>query len=182
MEQTIESLTRKLTLTADESEDILIPTPPNQLPIPNMDLMLVGRIVTNCLLSLIFIRSNLTRLLQPVKGHDVTMIGTERFIVRFNHQLDRAQALKGAPWVADIFHYRLVGDRIGEFIELTSKRGENMVDCLRIKIRMDITKRIKRGTNMKFPNGESVWISFSYERLTNFCFLCGIIRHMEKKH
>ncbi|KAH7862130.1 hypothetical protein Vadar_000432 [Vaccinium darrowii] len=54
---------------------------------------------------------------------------------------------------------------------------------MRIKVLVDTTKPLLRGFFYKRPSGgaanssHSVWIRFKYERLSDFCFLCGRLGH-----
>ncbi|CAH9070814.1 unnamed protein product [Cuscuta epithymum] len=40
-------------------------------------------------------------------------------------------------------------------------------------------KPLKKGTNLK-KEGKSYWVDFKYEKLPNFCFICGLIGHSDK--
>ena len=52
---------------------------------------------------------------------------------------------------------------------------------IRIRVDMPIDKPLRRGGNIVNIEGEKFWVSFKYERLPNFCFLCGLLGH-DKKH
>nr|GMC96545.1 uncharacterized protein LOC109192285 [Ipomoea batatas]GMD98793.1 uncharacterized protein LOC109192285 [Ipomoea batatas] len=51
---------------------------------------------------------------------------------------------------------------------------------MRVRVRMDFTKPLRRKMKVKPPKGDRFYIEFKYERLTRFCFPCGIIGHNEK--
>ena len=38
-----------------------------------------------------------------------------------------------------------------------------------------IDKPLRRGGNIVNPEGEKYWVTFKYERLPNFCFICGVL-------
>ncbi|CAH9109974.1 unnamed protein product [Cuscuta europaea] len=50
---------------------------------------------------------------------------------------------------------------------------------MRIRVCMDIRKPLKKGTTLK-KGGIGHWVDFKYEKLPNFCFICGIIDHSDK--
>lgn len=51
---------------------------------------------------------------------------------------------------------------------------------MRIRVKVDITKPLKRALRVKCANGESLMVTFTYERLPNFCYRCGVIGHLLK--
>lgn len=51
--------------------------------------------------------------------------------------------------------------------------------CLRIWVYIDITKPLERGRALVL-NGKSIWVSFRYEKLPQFCYFCGRIYHADK--
>ena len=52
--------------------------------------------------------------------------------------------------------------------------------CLRIRVRLDVTKPLCRGRKARFEKGRESWVSFKYERLPNFCYWCGCVTHSDK--
>jgi hypothetical protein len=55
--------------------------------------------------------------------------------------------------------------------------GEN---CIRVRVRMDITTPLCRGRILSMEEGKKRWAAFRYERLPNFCYRCGHVDHAEK--
>lgn len=75
----------------------------------------------------------------------------------------------------------IIGGALGEFIMADKKNFEgSWKSFLRVIIRIDITLPLRRRMKMKRPSGEIFWIDFKFERLPNFCFLCGVIGHTER--
>uniref|UniRef100_A0A2N9GXY5 CCHC-type domain-containing protein n=1 Tax=Fagus sylvatica TaxID=28930 RepID=A0A2N9GXY5_FAGSY len=52
--------------------------------------------------------------------------------------------------------------------------------AMRIRIRLDVTKPLCHGRKARLEKGRETWISFKYERLSNFCYWCGLLSHSEK--
>ncbi|GAB2214963.1 hypothetical protein Drorol1_Dr00019332 [Drosera rotundifolia] len=52
---------------------------------------------------------------------------------------------------------------------------------LRIRVELDVTKPLRRGAVLKFGDkGIEDWFPFQYERLPNFCYICGRLEHVER--
>ncbi|KAM6578787.1 hypothetical protein CsatB_030624 [Cannabis sativa] len=74
-----------------------------------------------------------------------------------------------------------LGNYIGSFVESDPNNFVGVWrDYLRVRVRLDVRKPIKR--RMKIINEDSswYWVNFKYERMPTFCFICGIIGHSEK--
>ena len=54
--------------------------------------------------------------------------------------------------------------------------------CLRVRVRIDVTKRLIRGKKITIEGGEARWVQFKYERLPNFCYRCGYLSHALKDY
>ncbi|KAE9465341.1 hypothetical protein C3L33_02748, partial [Rhododendron williamsianum] len=50
-------------------------------------------------------------------------------------------------------------------------------DYLRLRVIIDITRPLKKGFFLKRREKEDLWIRFKYERLSDFCYVCGLIGH-----
>lgn len=75
----------------------------------------------------------------------------------------------------------VIGSSLGELMAVDHKNFDGTwKQFLRVRVLIDITKPLKRKMKMKKNGGECFWIEFKYERLPNFCFLCGIIGHTER--
>ena len=48
---------------------------------------------------------------------------------------------------------------------------------LRLRVKVDITKKLVRGKKVTIEGGESRWIQFRYERIPNFCYRRGLLSH-----
>ena len=44
---------------------------------------------------------------------------------------------------------------------------------------MNISKVLKQRMHIKKQGGEWVWIRFKYEKIFQFCFVCGLLNHIE---
>ncbi|KAK7836938.1 hypothetical protein CFP56_021851 [Quercus suber] len=48
------------------------------------------------------------------------------------------------------------------------------------RVRIDVSKPLSRGRRVVPEEGTKTWVSFKYEKLTNFCYWCGMVTHDEK--
>lgn len=74
-----------------------------------------------------------------------------------------------------------VGASLGIFIEMVMSKQDEFLDYVRIRVGVDVTKEIMRGSFIRLSDGSRRWISFAYERMPLYCCLCGFVGHMEKK-
>lgn len=77
--------------------------------------------------------------------------------------------------------FRHIGNYVGEFVKSDPANlngGWRLYS--RIRVTLEIDKPIKRRMKIKREGGEWSWINFKYERLSSFCFVCGILGHQER--
>ncbi|KAL5770302.1 hypothetical protein ACOSP7_014456 [Xanthoceras sorbifolium] len=73
---------------------------------------------------------------------------------------------------------RLIAEKVGTIVEFPMDSKDLWGKFLRIKVRIDITKPLKRGIRMRLENFETMITALiKYERLPDFCYGCGFIGH-----
>ena len=71
-----------------------------------------------------------------------------------------------------------IGTSLGEVVEVdVADSGVQWGKCLRVRVKIDVTRRLIRGRKLKIEDGEDRWVLFKYERLPNFCYKCGMLDH-----
>lgn len=60
------------------------------------------------------------------------------------------------------------------------EEGRVRGDFMRIRVNIDIRQLLCRGRKVGTAGGDVHWVSFKYERLTNFCYRCELITHGEQ--
>ncbi|XP_060959153.1 uncharacterized protein LOC133030431 [Cannabis sativa] len=74
-----------------------------------------------------------------------------------------------------------LGNFIGTFIESDPNNFVGVWrDFLRIRVRINVDKPIKRRMKVSSDISSWYWANFKYEKLPTFCFICGIIGHSER--
>ena len=74
-----------------------------------------------------------------------------------------------------------LGNYLGSFLEYdTSNNGGSLKEYMRLRVSMDVRPPLKRGKRLRTPNGDEFFVSFKYERLSLFCFICGCLRHSDR--
>ena len=75
-----------------------------------------------------------------------------------------------------------IGNRLGCFIEVDKRSWQyDQAKFMRVKVDLPIDKPLRRGGHITNTEGERTWVTFKYERLPIFCFVCGVMRH-DNKH
>lgn len=73
-----------------------------------------------------------------------------------------------------------LGALVGEVLEFAGDgKGRAIGKCVRVKILLDITKPTLRWTSIGF-GGESTMVLLRYEKLADFCYICGQLDHKDK--
>ena len=75
-----------------------------------------------------------------------------------------------------------IGSKIGKVLDVdVPEKGVQWGRYLRVRIHMDVTKKLIRAKKVCIENDKPRWVFFQYERLPNFCYTCGRIRHNERE-
>jgi hypothetical protein len=75
-----------------------------------------------------------------------------------------------------------LAEQLGEVVEIPAESRECWGKFMRVKVRIDITKALKRWLRLKLSKSEEVTnVNLKYERLPEFCFACGKIGHSVKE-
>ncbi|XP_074352279.1 uncharacterized protein LOC141691439 [Apium graveolens] len=73
-----------------------------------------------------------------------------------------------------------IGDFVGTFVKSDPTNINGVWKMfMRIRITLNVEKPIKRRMKIKREGGEWNWVNFKYERLSLFCFVCGVLGHSE---
>ncbi|KAK4438321.1 hypothetical protein Salat_0166400, partial [Sesamum alatum] len=155
----------------------------------------------------------------PVKRMEVRQLGGGRFLLRFNHFIDRNWALEGCPWSFEKniiilneirehenplrvnldwcdFHVHvhelplsmmnlgvatLLGNRIGWFRDLDmDDSGCAWGATLCLCVAINVSRPLSRAIPICSAVGDELLVHLTYERLPNFCYLCGKLGHIAK--
>ncbi|KAL0458749.1 UNVERIFIED_CONTAM: hypothetical protein Slati_0502100 [Sesamum latifolium] len=75
-----------------------------------------------------------------------------------------------------------IGNRLGKFKEVDlDQNREVWGTSVRIRVALDISKPLKRALKIHMVLGDDHFISFTYERLPNFYYLCGCLGHLSRQ-
>lgn len=74
---------------------------------------------------------------------------------------------------------KILGDFLGRFLEYDeSNKVSIWREFMRIRVELDVNEPLKRYKKIMFK-GNLISVSFKYERLQTFCFVCGKLGHTE---
>ncbi|XP_070672186.1 uncharacterized protein [Malus domestica] len=70
---------------------------------------------------------------------------------------------------------------LGTVVKVDRDDGRDCIGrFLRVKITFDVRKSLMRGTNVVFPDDETMWVDFQYEGLPSYCLICGKVGHVTR--
>jgi 14-3-3 protein epsilon len=71
---------------------------------------------------------------------------------------------------------------IGTFVEYDKNNNSSFWrQYMRIRVKIDVTQPLKKEAKVKNKEGRLCVVTFKYEKLGIFCFLCGIMGHAENR-
>ncbi|GAV61918.1 DUF4283 domain-containing protein/zf-CCHC_4 domain-containing protein [Cephalotus follicularis] len=76
---------------------------------------------------------------------------------------------------------QIIGQSMGvtEEVEWVKDRG-NQGSYFHLRVLVPINEPLRRGMNLACGCLGKVWVYFKYEKLPNFCFVCGCLGHVER--
>lgn len=76
-------------------------------------------------------------------------------------------------------HVNLIGGCLGDVQEVDSD-GIRWDTSARVRVLLDVTKPLRRVQKIALKTGAAAMIELKYERLPTFCYVCGLIGHIER--
>ncbi|XP_074374449.1 uncharacterized protein At4g02000-like [Apium graveolens] len=74
-----------------------------------------------------------------------------------------------------------VGNQVGRYISSCPSNYKGVWrEYMRIRVDIDITKPLRRRMRVRTYGNDWSWITFIYEHVPTFCFICGIVGHADK--
>lgn len=74
-----------------------------------------------------------------------------------------------------------LGNFFGTFIFYDPNNNTSIWrECMRVRIKVDVRKPLKRKKKISRKNGTECIVQCKYERLGDFCFICGMLTHTER--
>ncbi|KAH7855978.1 hypothetical protein Vadar_031225 [Vaccinium darrowii] len=72
-----------------------------------------------------------------------------------------------------------IAEILGDVIAVEDPVGQGKLrKYIRVRVLIDISKPLKKGFFLKRTEEDDLWVKFKYERLSDFCYMCGKIGHM----
>lgn len=75
-----------------------------------------------------------------------------------------------------------IGNLLGQTLEVDLDEGEvEWEEFLRLRVTLDISRPLIQKKQINIEDLEPIWVSFTYEKVLDFCFGYGIIGHSLKE-
>lgn len=76
-----------------------------------------------------------------------------------------------AYWRSDVA--RRLWAKFGTLVEVIPQKGDFVQIYFRVRVEANISKPLLCGVYLRIQDGSRKWITFSYERMPLYCYLCG---------
>ncbi|XP_035547259.1 uncharacterized protein LOC118348856 [Juglans regia] len=193
MADDLEFLYQHLSLSEKEKGEIHVESSLLESNITRGERCLVMSLLTDRYYNREALKNMMRKVWQPACKVPFKDLGSNLFLVEFEDDRDKQRILWEGPWSFDCYlvllkqlegNYkggRLIGNKIGIVEEVDGEQSEvAWGEYLRIRVRVNISQPLMRGITVKLGQFGSVWIRFAYERLPNFCYMCGKLGHQQK--
>ncbi|KAM0893895.1 hypothetical protein ACQ4PT_024803 [Festuca glaucescens] len=71
--------------------------------------------------------------------------------------------------------------KVGEFVAMEPHSSENVGNFYRVRVRIDVRKQLKAAVSI-IRDGQRVLFLVKYERIPDWCAVCGMLGHLYKEH
>lgn len=86
--------------------------------------------------------------------------------------------LPANKWIVKVVN--LIGAKMGTVQQVEDESLWNR--CIQFKVKILVDKLLQLGLFVKDSESRRSWVCFCYEKLPEFCYWCGYIRHSEKDY
>ncbi|TXG73181.1 hypothetical protein EZV62_001760 [Acer yangbiense] len=151
----------------------------------DVDHCLVGKVLSRKRVNKDAFKSVIEHLWNPFGNVEIEVVGENVFLFYFNNSEDRNRVWGRGPWHFDKCLLVLekpiakwIAEQIEEVIEIPTESRDCWGKFLRVKVRIDISKPLKRWLRLSLDrSGNIVVVGLKYERLPEFCYACGRVGH-----
>lgn len=216
MEENLEELCQRLSLSEQQQEEILVDTTLLESHKNRGEKCLIMSLLTDKNYNREAFKQIMRKIWHPMKKVSFKDLGSRLILVEFEYCIEKDRVKRERPWsfdkhlvllkdfegeflinnititkaafwirLYDLPLYamnehvaRLIGDSIGSVEEIDVKKGEvAWGEFIRVTVRLNITKPLMRGKRINLGPHGSCWVRFVYDRLPNFCYVCGRLGH-----
>ncbi|KAL2942098.1 hypothetical protein RDABS01_030448 [Bienertia sinuspersici] len=182
-----------------KKEDIVVGQNLRDLEETNTDekisLMMVGKMLTKRPFNFEATKRTLHNVWRLKEGVVIQMVETNLFAFQFSSSIDKENIKNGMPWFFDnqllllkevkgdeqLSKYAMfIGENMGGFLEMDDSNRLGLDNILRIKVMVDVGKPLRRGMKIATNTNSSKWVYIKCERLGDFCYFCGKVRHVDR--
>ncbi|XP_074346159.1 uncharacterized protein LOC141684922 [Apium graveolens] len=143
-------------------------------------------------------RTKLADLWKPAMGINIKDLKHGIYLFQFYHKDDMQWVLTNGPWAFDNLTLVINIVKAGEdlikvslnevefWIQIhdlpydTKNNSSIWHEYMRLRIKIDVRKPLKRKTKIVKKDKTEVVVTCKYEKLGDFCFICGLLTHTER--
>lgn len=110
---------------------------------------------------------------------DVIKVGVQPSDIVLNHSPFWIRLYNLPLESRSVKHVRSFAQNLGEVMDIDDD-GVEWDKSARVKVAMDVTRPLRRVLRFRNRMGQLSMVEIKYERLPTFCYVCGILGHIER--
>ncbi|TXG68181.1 hypothetical protein EZV62_003116 [Acer yangbiense] len=140
----------------------------------DVDRCIVGKVLSGKKVNREAFKGLIEQIWNPYGNVEVELVDDNIFTFHFANKEDMNRVWYRGPW-----HFaKWLAEQIGEVVEIPAESRECRGKFMRVKVRIDISKALRRWLKLKLNRSEEItMMNLKNERLPEFCFACGKIGH-----
>ncbi|OMO64558.1 hypothetical protein CCACVL1_21676 [Corchorus capsularis] len=181
MSEALEVMWKKCTLTEEEKCDVVVDPKLIAETLDEGKACLIGKLLSRQAVNIEVMRNILHWVWMLTGGLQIQVVGDKLVVFQFEKEIEKDRVFQQWSFNKALL-VLVIGTSMG-VVEEVDTCGEKVAwgPFLRIRVQLKVHKPLRRGMVLTVPDVGKLLISFRYERLPDFCYVCGCLDYIENE-